>query len=62
MNSIMDKEKKVIVETYSCGKFACEKIGMNYSTFKQKIKKGGILIDNILYTYEVATTETVQEG
>ncbi len=55
----IDVNSEEIVESYACGKTACEKIGMNYSTFKQKMKKGGVLIDNILYTYETTTKETL---
>lgn len=58
----IDVNSKQIVESYSCGKYACQKIGMNYSTFKYKIKNGGILIDNILYVYETASTEEIQES
>lgn len=44
-------ETEEIVEIYSCGKYACDKIGMKYSTFKNKIKSG-IMVDGILYIYD----------
>lgn len=41
-----------VVERYEYGKELSEKIGMNYSTFKYKMQRGGITIGNIKYSYE----------
>lgn len=40
-----------LIETYECGKDLCLLIGMNYSTFKYKMQRGGIIFNNIHYIY-----------
>lgn len=47
-----DLSKGKILNKYSCGKEAADKIGMNYSSFKTRMCKGGLIIDNIMYIYE----------
>ena len=41
-----------VLAIFDCGKLLCMEIGMNYSTFKYKMQRKGILADNILYRYE----------
>lgn len=41
----------VIVERFNCGKELCFLLGMNYSTFRYKMQRGGITFNNIHYTY-----------
>lgn len=41
-----------IVERIDCGKLLSQRIGMNYSTFRYKMKNGGVLVNNIFYRYE----------
>lgn len=42
-----------IIQTFSYGKEACNFLKMGYSKFKKLIKNNGILIDKILYIYEI---------
>ena len=50
------RDNKIII-TYPCAKILCDEIGMNYSTFKKKMQKGGILINDIKYEYETIATK-----
>lgn len=40
-----------LVEIYECGKNLCLSLKMNYSTFKYKMQRGGIIFNNIHYIY-----------
>lgn len=40
-----------IVEMYDCAKKLCIELGMNYSTFKNRMRNGGITINKIHYRY-----------
>lgn len=46
------KDGNEIVQ-YGCGKTLCDILGMNYSTFKCKMQRGGILINDIYYKYGI---------
>lgn len=47
----------VIVEQFNCGKELCFLLGMNYSTFRYKMQRGGITFNNIHYTYGDKSSE-----
>lgn len=48
---VIDITTEDIIKTYKCGKYACQDLNMNYSTFKSKMRNGGIKIDNLLYVW-----------
>lgn len=52
----------VIVERFDCGKELCFLFGMNYSTFKYKMQRGGITFNNIHYTYGDKSSENRIKG
>jgi hypothetical protein len=45
----------VIVDVLPCAKCLSKKHGVNYSTLRGRLQRGGILIDKILYRYETTT-------
>lgn len=49
--TILGYRNAELIETYECGKDLCLLIGMNYSTFKYKMQRGGIIFNNIHYIY-----------
>lgn len=51
-----------IVERFNCGKELCFLLGMNYSTFKCKMQRGGITFNNIHYTYGDKSSEDRIKG
>lgn len=48
-----------IVKEYDCAKKFCNEIGMNYSTFRELMQNGGIIINNIHYKYGVKSNKKV---
>lgn len=52
----------VIVERFNCGKELCFLLGMNYSTFRCKMQRGGITFNNIHYTYGDKSSENCIKG
>ena len=51
--------KQILVS--NCGKEFCKGLGMNYSTFRAKMQKGGIIINNITYKYGTAYQENCKK-
>ena len=60
--TIIGTKEGVIVERFDCGKELCFLFGMNYSTFKYKMQRGGITFNNIHYTYGDKSSENRIKG
>lgn len=56
---MVDGETETIVS--NCGKHFCKILNMNYSTFRYKMKNGGIIKDNILYKYGTNSKKNCKE-
>lgn len=48
---VIDLNTNQICKTYNCGKYACADLGINYSTFRYRMRRGGIQVNNFLYKW-----------